>query len=178
MNALKPQDLLLMLKLLLRGDQGPAPLSSIAREIGVSPAEAHNSIRRSLQSQIFDPVHQRPHAAHLHEFIVHGLRYAWPAAIGPLIRGIPTAHSAPPLARLILSDKEQRYVWPSSEGRVLGFALEPIYPSVPIAASFDDRLYEVLALIDAMRIGRVRERKIAAEELGRRLLGLRHGVSH
>ena len=103
------------------------------------------------------------------EFILHGLKYVFPAEPGPLCRGMPTAHSAPPLSGQIVSSENDQYVWPSNEGEVRGQAIEPIYESVPKAARKDPQLYEMLALIDALRVGRARERKIAVEELTRRL---------
>ena len=41
--------------------------------------------------------------------------------------------------------------------------------SVPGAARSSPKLYELLALIDTLRVGRARERKLAEEELKRRL---------
>jgi hypothetical protein len=47
----------------------------------------------------------------------------------------------------------------------------PLYRSVPGAALRDPAFYEWLALVDAVRSGRARERRMAADELGRRLAG-------
>jgi hypothetical protein len=66
-------------------------------------------------------------------------------------------------------------VWPSPDGPVRGAAFEPLYPSVPEAAKRDSCLYELLALIDAIRDGRVRERKLAEKELVTRLRSKDHG---
>jgi hypothetical protein len=44
-----------------------------------------------------------------------------------------------------------------------------LYRTVPQAALRDPYLYEVLALIDAMRDGKSRERQIAVQELKTRL---------
>jgi hypothetical protein len=49
--------------------------------------------------------------------------------------------------------------------------LAPLYRSAPEAALRDPQLYELLVLVDAMRAGRARERKLASDELGRRLTG-------
>jgi hypothetical protein len=40
---------------------------------------------------------------------------------------------------------------------------------VPDAARSDPKLYELLALVDAIRVGRARERKLAESELEKRL---------
>lgn len=52
-----------------------------------------------------------------------------------------------------------------------GYALSPLYRSVPKAVERDPRLYELLALVDAVRDGRARERELAVKELSRRLVG-------
>ncbi|MEJ1973089.1 MAG: hypothetical protein WDM96_11715 [Lacunisphaera sp.] len=56
-----------------------------------------------------------------------------------------------------------------SEGRVQGAAVQPLYGSVPGAARRDPELYHLLALVDALRIGRARERALAEKEIGERL---------
>ena len=48
-------------------------------------------------------------------------------------------------------------VWPHPEGEVRGESLEPLYPSAVEAAPKISKLYECLALVDALRIGRARE---------------------
>ena len=84
--------------------------------------------------------------------------------------GIPTSHSAPPLAKRIGSEENDQYVWPHDEGEVRGQGISPLYPTAPDAARRDAKLYELLALIDALRVGRARERSsIAAQEIESRL---------
>lgn len=101
------------------------------------------------------------------EFLQYGLSYVFPQQPGALVRGIPTAHSAPPLDKLIQSN--ELYVWPSAKGNARGQAIEPLYSSVVIAIEKDSKLYELLALVDALRVGRVREKQLAMEELKKRL---------
>jgi len=60
-------------------------------------------------------------------------------------------------------------VWPSGDGTVRGYALAPLYRTAPAAARRDTAVHEVLALIDALREGGVRERELAMRELRRRL---------
>ena len=50
-----------------------------------------------------------------------------------------------------------------------GSALLPLYPKLPLAASKDQPLYELLALFDALRIGQAREREMARKLLEERL---------
>jgi hypothetical protein len=44
-----------------------------------------------------------------------------------------------------------------------------LHPGVPKACLHDVALYQLLALTDAVRIGKVRERKLAMDELRKRL---------
>ena len=84
------------------------------------------------------------------------------------MRGIPTGHSAPPLKEEIIS--EQDYVWPYPKGDARGQSVLPLYYTVPQAIDLDKNLYEILALIDALRVGRVREKNMALELLKQRIL--------
>ena len=56
-----------------------------------------------------------------------------------------------------------------SDGQVQGAAVQPLYSSVPGAARRDPALYDLLALVDALRIGRARERSLAEKEITQRL---------
>jgi hypothetical protein len=44
----------------------------------------------------------------------------------------------------------------------------PLYPSVPEVALKDHALHILLALVDALRVGRAREKELAAKELKNR----------
>ena len=50
-----------------------------------------------------------------------------------------------------------------------GYSISPLYKSVPKAVADDQALYEMLALVDAIRDGRARERELAVKELAGRL---------
>ena len=109
--------------------------------------------------------------AALLEFLVHGVKYAFPPKRGALTRGMPTGYAVPPLNKVIVGSSEPPPVWPFAKGTVRGEEFEPLYPSVPQAAARDPKLYELLALVDAVRDGRARERNLAAKELEARLAG-------
>ena len=64
----------------------------------------------------------------------------------------------------------ENYVWPSAKGTMKGQSIIPLYPSVVEAVQKDYKLYELLALIDALRVGKAREREIAISELKERIL--------
>jgi hypothetical protein len=105
----------------------------------------------------------------LYRFLIHGVRYAFPAERGALTRGMATSYGAPPLNRLLVAKTEPPPVWPLPQGKVRGYEFQPLYRSAPVAASRDQKLYELLTLVDALRDGRARERSLAAQELAVRM---------
>ncbi len=78
---------------------------------------------------------------------------------------MPTSFAAPPLNKMITLDGELSPVWPYSQGRVKGYAIEPLHPAAPKAALIDNNFYELLSLVDAIREGRARERQLAKKEI-------------
>lgn len=177
---LKPQDVLVALKLIAQGEK-PWSYHQLAVELGMSPSEVHHSVRRATVSGLLfraprpspggrrGVAHHAPNRAALREFLVHGLHYVYPPERGGEARGMPTAHAASPLRRKIRDGDHLPPVWPSPHGTVRGLAFSPLYRSAPEAASRDPALYELLALVDALRGGRARERDLARHEIEKRL---------
>jgi DNA-binding Lrp family transcriptional regulator len=167
---LKPQDIMVALKLSTYERKRP-PMSVIASDLQMSPSEIHAAIKRLQQARLLHgpEMQEKPNLAALEEFLLHGVKYAFPAEHGQMTRGVPTSFAAPPLKDEIASGDELPPVWPWGEGETRGVALEPLYRTAPAAALRDPALYELLALVDAIRDGRARERKIAEKELIARL---------
>jgi DNA-binding Lrp family transcriptional regulator len=167
---LKPQDVMVVLKLLSYKGKRP-PMSVIGADLGLSPSEVHAAFRRLQSARLLHgpKMQDRPNLSALEEFLLHGVKYAFPAEHGQVTRGLPTAYAAPPLKKDIASSDELPPVWPWPEGETRGIALEPLYKTAPLAALRDPVLYEFLVLVDAIRDGRARERKIAERELLNRL---------
>lgn len=165
--ALKPQDILVLLRLLSADADRTYP--HLAHALGMSASEVHASVQRAAKAGLVRLDDREPNRQALLEFLVHGVKYAFPADRGGMTRGMPTAHAAAPLAKKLAAGKEAPPVWPDPDGSVRGEALEPLYRSAPNAARADAGLYEWLALVDAIRSGRARERELAANELRRRL---------
>ncbi|MFH2202979.1 MAG: hypothetical protein ABIJ96_07685 [Elusimicrobiota bacterium] len=143
----------------------------IVQEFEISQTEISFALERCLNSSLMDYSKKRVLRQPLLEFITHGLKYVFPAQPGPICRGIPTSHSTTPLSKCIVSSENNQYVWPHGDGKVRGQAIMPIYPTAPDAALKDPQLHEMLALVDALRVGRARERKIGREELELRIMG-------
>ncbi|ELR72900.1 hypothetical protein C900_00861 [Fulvivirga imtechensis AK7] len=102
------------------------------------------------------------------DFIQYGIKYAFPQQPGAVVRGVPTAHSMSPLSDEIQSS--ENYVWPYARGTMRGQAITPLYPGAVKAALMNDRLHVQLSLIDAIRVGRTRERQLAIQILRKQLL--------
>jgi DNA-binding Lrp family transcriptional regulator len=168
--ALKPQDVYVVLKLVAAGSHR-IPYSHLALELVMSPSEVHASVKRARTSGLLHGpgLENRPNMGALEEFLTHGLRYAFPAEHGELTRGVATSYGAAPLRALISPTDDPIPVWPYEEGKQRGVSLAPLYKTAPKAALCDESFYELLVLADALRDGRVRERKIAETELRRRL---------
>lgn len=168
--VLKPQDVLVVLKLGIHRSSRPS-LAQMASELGMSSSEVHAAMNRARSAGLLHggELQNRPNISALEEFLIHGLKYAFPVERGGISRGIPTSYAAEPLSHFISPGSEPIPVWPYAEGSSRGVALTPLYKSVPVAALRDPQLYEQLALIDALREGRARERKLAEQELIKRL---------
>jgi len=164
---MRPQDVLILLKILSLNDKG-FKLIDLCQSIGVSLSEVSDSISRSVFAHLIAPDKKTPMRKAIYEFLVHGLPYVFPAQPGALVVGIPTAYSAEPLSDTF--GVEDPVVWSDTEGVIKGQEIPVFHPKQGQAAKADKNLYELLALTDALRIGKAREKKIAGEELKKRIL--------
>lgn len=161
-HQMKPQDLLILLKIISMEDK-QWHQAALAEDLGLSQSEVSQSLNRSEYAGLLNKKTKSVMRLALCDFIYYGLPYVFPQKTGPVTRGIPTAHSADPIRSMIQSD--ELYVWPYTKGRHRGHGIQPLYPSVPEAALKDPKLYQMLALTDAVRIGRAREKEIASQAL-------------
>jgi hypothetical protein len=174
--SLRSQDVVVLLKLISYKGRRPS-IARMGVELSLSPSEVHGALKRLAISRLVSDEADggRPLLQPVEEFLLHGVKYAFPARRGEVTRGIATSYAAPPLARQIASGTDLPPVWPYAEGKQRGVSLEPLYKTVPAAALRDPLLYELLALVDALREGRARERKLAEHELVARLRRQFHG---
>jgi hypothetical protein len=163
-------DILILLRLSLESE-GRIPSKTLAEELFISPPEVSSSLKRSQFSGLLSRSNseKRVNRTGLLEFLSHGLRYVFPAERGSLTRGVPTGAAAEPLKAYFGQDNDPPPVWPYAHGTVRGYSFLPLHRQAPKAALRDARLYELLALVDAVRGERTRERKLAIDELTRRL---------
>jgi len=165
--SMNPQDIVILLKIITYGDETWFQ-KPMAEALHMSQSEVSKSLACLKYAGLLDSKGKKVFRAALFDFLQYGIRYAFPQHPGALVRGIPTSHSASPLNMVIQST--ENYVWPSGKGTVKGQSIIPLYPSVTEAVQNDSQLHELLALVDALRVGKAREREIALEELKARLL--------
>jgi hypothetical protein len=148
--------------------EGPRILSKkLADELFLPPGDVSKSLNRCRDSGLLyrSDMEKRVNRSALLDFMAYGMRHVFPPKMGALVRGIPTAAAAEPLKPHFVDTGEPPPVWPYPEGTVRGLSFSPLYKGAPKAALLDPRLYQLLALCDAIRSGRTRERVLAVELL-------------
>ena len=130
--ALKPQDVVVLAKLLTYQDRRP-PLAQVAVDLAISASEVHAALKRLSRAGLVSgadvPIRQATE-----ELFIHAVKYVFPAVSGEVTRGLPTSYAAAPLNREIVGNSELPPVWPFAEGTHRGTTFEPLYKTVPIAA--------------------------------------------
>jgi hypothetical protein len=166
---LRPVDISLLLKLTLPGSSGMS-FQGLASGLHLSSSEVHASFKRARLSGFIVPDKKKSvNRSALLEFLEHGLKYSFPAERGSPTRGIPTGYAAEPLKAALQQGTDLPPVWPYAGGKVRGYSFTPLYKHAPAAALEDAALYQLLTLVDALRDGRARDRKLAMEELRTRI---------
>jgi hypothetical protein len=166
-QIMKPQDLLLMLKIISLGNKAWNQ-NMIATELCISQSEVSESTKRLKISGLLHSGGKQVMRFALIDFLQYAVKYVFPVNPGAMVRGIATSHSAEPLKNEIESN--EKYVWSFAKGNERGQAITPLYPSVVEAVQKDKELYEILALVDALRVGKAREREIAITILKQRII--------
>lgn len=162
--SLNPIDVPVALALI---DTPHATYQALADALAISPSTVHQSVARLRQAGLVHSSKQEVIRTAVLEFLEHGVRYAFPGSLQPSTRGIPTAHAGPALASRIAADEPM--VWPSDRGQAFGAAVTPLYERAPEMPERSPGIYWLLTLVDALRVGRLRERKEALEMLRDRL---------
>lgn len=180
---LKPQDIVILLKIVASEPVKQQPQKDLATSLCMSASEVHEGVKRLELSGLIGPVYQKSEASNSNkivrmpikaaceECLIYGVKYFFPVQLGSYTRGIPTSYAAPLFEKHLMLGDDPIPVWPYAEGEYRGLALEPLYRSVPqaIAIHPDKPFYEFLVLVDAIRSGRARERKIAIDLLRAKL---------
>jgi hypothetical protein len=163
---LNATDILVLAALVVNG--ATSSTRQLATKLGLSKSQIANSIRRLIDARLLLGGKQDRRIVRLavRELLSHGLRYLCPARLDGIALGLLTAHSFEPIAKQLLAEGDP-LIMPLAEGPRRGRVLVPIHPRAPEAAAADSRMHEVLALLDALRVGRARERELATDLLRR-----------
>ncbi len=166
-SGMRPQDVVVLLKIITIGNVDWHN-SDLSKSLRISASEISEVLNRCKIAGLIDSNKRKVHINSFKEFLIYGLKYVFPVEPGTMIKGIPTAHSAPPINEYI-SEGKDIYVWPFAKGTKRGQAIEPLYKTLPAIALEDQKFYELLSIVDTIRVGRAREVKIAIDELEKRL---------
>lgn len=183
-KSIRSQDIAVVLKLVANRGMKQT-YSELGKDLFMSPSQVFRSVGRAESARLLRAatiphppgfaeetprVWLWPNNNNLKEFLIHGVKYVFPVERGGPTRGVQTAEAAPPLNKHFPQDDfPMPPVWPYANGNVRGISFSPLYKNAPQAALHDPKLYELLALVDAIREGRAREREIAIRELATRI---------
>mgnify|MGYP006447555981 CR=1 FL=1 len=165
-SGMRPHDIAILLKIASKG-KANWMMKDIAHELKISPGEISESLNRSVIGGLISSDKKTLKKLALLDFLKSGLRYVYPQHPGSMQRGVETAISAPPLNHEFIN--EEKFVWPYGNGNTRGQAIEPLHPNTPEACLNDKKYYELMALTDAIRTGKAREKNMAFEMLKERV---------
>lgn len=166
-NGMRPQDIVILLKLVSLKDK-PWQYRDLSADLFIPLSEISASIQRSGKAGLYNTEDRNVNRLALMEFIQFGLKYVFPISPGTMITGLGTAHSHPYYKKFFQA--EMQYAWPDEKGDIRGLLIEPLHPNVHKAIKKDEMLYKMLAGIDILRVGKVREQKKAIDELKKAIL--------
>jgi len=166
-DTLRPSDLAVVLSLSILRDGAKVTLSQLGKILGLSSSTTFEAVQRLQRAGLLRPGTREPNRHALRNFLEHGVRHAFPPALGREVRGVPTAHAGPELSQQF--DSVRPLVWPDPNRSVRGTALTPLFPQATNLPERAPAIYNALTLVDALRVGRARERSAAMAALGRML---------
>lgn len=170
---LKSQDCIILVKLLTNPGMTWTQ-RELAKLLCISLSEVNGGIKRLSEAGLLRKNKHGmlfPNINVSEEFLVNAVKFFFPGKLGEYTRGIPTSIAAPVFHGKISTGNDPLPVWPDAIGETKGVALLPIHSSIPksLRENPDNTFYEILALIDAIRSGRARERNMAITLLKKRL---------
>ena len=123
--SLRPQDVLILAKLLTYSG-GRRPISRMGAELSISASEIHGALKRLEQAHLIAN-DCRPVLQAVEEFLVHGVKYAFPAeAWRRHARSTDLTRRRAAESDSIVASADLPPVWPYSDGSVRGVSLEPL----------------------------------------------------
>ncbi|MCB9550802.1 MAG: winged helix-turn-helix domain-containing protein [Myxococcales bacterium] len=172
---LKPFDIVLLVALIGLDEKARVTFADIAGELGSNQPTVHRATGRLTTAGL---LHRHRHGSlgphdysvdhrAMFEVLTYAVRYFMPVQLLAPARGLATAHAGPDLKDAIRASSP--YVWPYLDGVEVDPSVDPLDPCVPHVAARHATFYRIMSLVEACRVGRIRERKLA-EDMLRRLL--------
>jgi hypothetical protein len=144
--SLKPVDVLVACKLYsCEEDRKDWTYASLSESLQISQSTLHASVLRCVRAQILATTSLRVHRPRLADMVAVAAPLFFYPERGGLAKGMITA-TVPEAAALRLP-----FVW-AGHGNVAGVEVSPVHPSAPHACADDQRLYEILSLLDVLRV--------------------------
>ena len=84
-QGLLSQDVVVLAKLVVLGGSRP-PIAQLAADMLMSASQVHASLKRLERSRLIDGNDGRPFRRPVEEFLVHGVKFAFPARRGETTR--------------------------------------------------------------------------------------------
>lgn len=161
-NGMRPLDIVVLMKLIALKDN-IWQYRDLSASLFISISEISESLNRSMIAGLVNSERKKVMRNALMKFIQYGMRYVFPEIPGAIVTGIETAHSHPFYKKHFAINMP--YVWPAVDGNARGQAIQPLHRGVIGAVKQDEDLYKLLASIDILRVGKVREINLAITEL-------------
>lgn len=169
-SSLRPSDIAVLLYICVHPGEAYGQMASI---LGISKSTAHGAVLRLQRSGLVHAdddkrLEASPRATI--DLLLMGVPYVFPAVTVPKARGVPTGLAAAGPGDAELVDATVM-VWQSRVGTTIGVGVPPLIATAPDIALRDPAVYRLLALVDAVRAGDVRERETAATALRNAVIG-------
>lgn len=165
-NGMRPQDIVVLVKILAKKET-PWTMKEIASELFISASEVSEAMARNVYAGLLKGNKKEIMKTDFLNFLKSGLKFVFPVKPSAIGRGMATAYSAKPLSSKIQSS--EKIVWSYATGKEKGMVIEPLILSIPKACETDPYFYELMSLVEAFRIGKIREVQLAYEELSSRI---------
>lgn len=144
---------------------------ALSDSLGLAYARTHGAVAGAARCRLFDLPGKRIQHAALLEFLEHGVKYAFPAEAGEAAIGIRTGPDAMPMREQLARTHAPIRVWPAPFlGSTEGACITPLHRVVPEATRQDLAFYEIMALVDVLRLNEsARQVNLAMDLLRARL---------
>lgn len=162
---LGPTDLYVLAGALAESGEQPT-LRALAAALHVDHTLVHRALKRAEVASLYAADTKAVNRANFEELATHAARFIAPARLGGLTPGVPAAWAAEPISSIIRQpSQEPPPVWPDAGGAVRGQAIQPLHEAAVQASRESPALAYLLSILDSLRAGDVRIRKVAAESL-------------